>query len=1018
MAFWPCSSSPRVSDVSAELDDIIKRLASGDPSSDPSFESSVSDSSHPDNNNETDPEKVKCPEKCEAVLVVGENKVESGAENVCGVEEPHRSKRASPQLTPTINTDDVTSREPKSEACLEKACSAGSYARRKHHKHHKHRHRSPSPPPTPPEDLPKSKINPVFVWVRQEECRIVEVMCEDYDRRNRLRLAKTPLGWRAIPKTEVFASAVIPKAPSISKAERRRKRRKSCKKKRRSREDSTSESVIKDCTVSLLRTEINHYINDQQSEDDDDDDSKVRIEKEVEEEMLEYSDTPVSKMTKSSSCEFQARAQHTSMVRSSSLNFSITSSLPEVQNVLEPEQLGIKMEEEVGDKVLDMTKHGDLNDNDCDELGMLLKEIPDLEFVEEQDMDEDDEFEELALPKDLTLPKAKETPRKLPQLPPNISSLVTVTSSPRPPQPLTAPLPEVTITPIPNPMPAHQQKPQNKYLESLLSASRTVKPERNELTITRAKPTKRPYESQDESKAKHVKLEDITLKSLLNKQNYEEKARAKADAKSRLHDLLTTEVDPIAQLKQVLSNPELAVPDPLLVPRARLPALVASPASEIPRLLMEKKIAEPPRPPLTDPDMLVVSLSHLRSLLSYKCNNTEDLSTYQKSLEAFLEWQRYQTELMEAQMKATTPLTPGDIDMATANAFNQMLWLPYLNQLESNRDLMNILNSVCSPYGQSSPFLTPTSPMEGHMKTLAMWQEAMMAQQAPNMKLPSPTPPEPRLKIPTPCNTPRRRGPNQVHFRPSYGQMLRQQAQYECQRKQQQQQQRQLQHQQKHLARQRHEQQQMFQLQQMQQNYNNFHDDISKQLKLDLDRKAKTPAAGIAVKPLQNLLDKREAKKSSSWFQFEEDLKKSAEVTNQMALQWQQFEEEMRKSQIQISRNQKKIKAECSSEQWPTDDPTRKTIETKPEVKDMKPVDNGAPSETQVPKLKVKNLVDPNMSPPKLLKAVPPVHLLAPTPMQEEQAPMAEDPQSHLWHPLFGRYVVCFVLFIYAATWP
>lgn len=951
MACWPCSGSPEMSDVSAELDDIIKRLASGDPSSDPCFESAESDAYHLDNNNETDPEKVKCPEKC----LVGENKLESGAENVCGVENGQRCGRPSSEPTPTINTDDVRSRD-HVKACLEKACSAGSYARRKHHKHHKHKQRSRHLSPTDDDDTPKSKINPVFVWVRQEECRIVEVMCEDYDRRNRLRLAKTPLGWRAIPKTEVFSNAVIPKAPSVPKSERRRKRRKSCKKKRKSK--PISATVMKECSVTLDRIPTEFSIEHDDPKTDD--------------ELLELPDTPVMRMTKSSSCEFPATVPPR-LVRSSSLNFSITS-LPQVQN-----ELSVKIDpDEMSDtdRVLDMTKHGDLNDNDCDELGLLLKEIPDLEFVEERDIG-DDEFEKLSLPKDLTLPK---TNKKLALLPPNISSLVTVTSSPRPPQPLTAPLPEVTITPIPNPMPAHQNKPQNKYLESLLMASRNIKPERNGVTITRTKATKRPFEGQDDPKVKHVKLEDITLKSLLSKQSYEEKARARADAKSRLHDLLTTETDPIVQLKQVLSNPELVVPDPLLVPRARLPALVASPASEIPRLLMEKKIAEPPRPPVTDPDMLVVSLSHLRSLLAYKCNNTEDISAYQKSLEAFLEWQRYQTELMEAQMKANVPLTPGDIDMATANAFNQMLLLPYLNQInqiESNRDFMNILNSVCSPYSQSSPFLTPTSPIDEHMKSIAMWQEAILAQGGNS----SPMPPE--LKIPNPANK---------RFRANYGQMLRQQqqARLEYQRRQ-----RQLQiQQQKQTLQEQHFLQQQ---QQMLQNYNNFHD----QVRIDFERKTKQP-----MKP--NAVDKQK----KSWCQFEEDLKKNAELTSQMALQWQQFEEEMRKSQIQITKNQKKIKAERSSEPWPCDgEKTAKTVD-EPDVKDVKPVEN-----VQVPKLKVKNLVDPNMSPPKLLKTLPPEHL---PPMDDETVP--DDGQSHLWHPLFGRYgflSVCLRLFIYAAaTWP
>ncbi|XP_044751654.1 uncharacterized protein LOC123311648 [Coccinella septempunctata] len=48
------------------------------------------------------------------------------------------------------------------------------------------------------------RVNPIFVWVRQEDTRIVEVKCEDYDKRNRILLTKTPQGWRATPRTETL----------------------------------------------------------------------------------------------------------------------------------------------------------------------------------------------------------------------------------------------------------------------------------------------------------------------------------------------------------------------------------------------------------------------------------------------------------------------------------------------------------------------------------------------------------------------------------------------------------------------------------------------------------------------------------------------------------------------------------------------------------------------------------------------------------------------------------------------
>ncbi|KAJ8686433.1 hypothetical protein QAD02_022227 [Eretmocerus hayati] len=47
----------------------------------------------------------------------------------------------------------------------------------------------------------RPKVNPIFLWAAQCEQRIIEVRCEDYDKRNRIRLTKTAQGWRSIPRT-------------------------------------------------------------------------------------------------------------------------------------------------------------------------------------------------------------------------------------------------------------------------------------------------------------------------------------------------------------------------------------------------------------------------------------------------------------------------------------------------------------------------------------------------------------------------------------------------------------------------------------------------------------------------------------------------------------------------------------------------------------------------------------------------------------------------------------------------
>uniref|UniRef100_A0A1A9WSV4 Uncharacterized protein n=1 Tax=Glossina brevipalpis TaxID=37001 RepID=A0A1A9WSV4_9MUSC len=58
-------------------------------------------------------------------------------------------------------------------------------------------------------NVPIAKINPIFLWVKQDDTRIVEVRCEDYDKRNRIRITKTSNGWRAIPCTDPSSSKIV-----------------------------------------------------------------------------------------------------------------------------------------------------------------------------------------------------------------------------------------------------------------------------------------------------------------------------------------------------------------------------------------------------------------------------------------------------------------------------------------------------------------------------------------------------------------------------------------------------------------------------------------------------------------------------------------------------------------------------------------------------------------------------------------------------------------------------------------
>lgn len=317
---------------------------------------------------------------------------------------------------------------------------------------------------------------------------------------------------------------------------------------------------------------------------------------------------------------------------------------------------------------------------------------------------------------------------------------------------------------------AHQQS-KTKFLESILSCPKrshknTEKIDSSDqqeplyLGVSRksASPTVsssdgRKFSSPElEPKPKRMKVEDITLKTILNrnkepftknkvnkaKDNEDTQQTADSTTKSRLLELLTNEndehiskMDPLTQLKEVLSDPDLNVPDPLLVPRARLPALVANPAKEIPRLLAMKSENLSYPKLLTDPDLLVVSLSHLQSLLQ-AAGKEEEIMKYQQ-----------QAQILQQHMKQEQ----ATLDAATATALNQMMWLPYLSQLEAaamacgnTQDFMNMLNMVfpSGTYPQlANPYLMPTATSPGinaydyksqleFQQAFALWNEAMM----------------------------------------------------------------------------------------------------------------------------------------------------------------------------------------------------------------------------------------------------------------------------------------------------
>ncbi|XP_055692349.1 uncharacterized protein LOC129795285 [Lutzomyia longipalpis] len=227
--------------------------------------------------------------------------------------------------------------------------------------------------------------------------------------------------------------------------------------------------------------------------------------------------------------------------------------------------------------------------------------------------------------------------------------------------------------------------------------------------------------------------------------------------------------DPLTQLRLLMSNSEWKVPNTLLVPKDRLNAVLASPAREIPLLLTtrpELRLPEAFAFPsiLQDPDILVVSLNQLETILEkqeelFKVKDTPEVGHQKKqpppqpqqttkfpqSHHEIPERQRHAAA--QAQMPAAGKF---DMDPGTLNLFNQMLWLPYLqNQLRSSQNMgdfmkapnlrnmpgtfpdllmllaaQNNLNTAMPPN-----FLGCQNPLE-----FALWQEAMLQESNMNIQ--------------------------------------------------------------------------------------------------------------------------------------------------------------------------------------------------------------------------------------------------------------------------------------------
>ncbi|XP_059061476.1 uncharacterized protein LOC131854377 isoform X2 [Achroia grisella] len=233
-----------------------------------------------------------------------------------------------------------------------------------------------------------------------------------------------------------------------------------------------------------------------------------------------------------------------------------------------------------------------------------------------------------------------------------------------------------------------------------------------------------------------------------------------------------TEASPMKQLHVLKTSPDFNIPDPLLIPKDKLNDILEAPGKEIPALLIQRPELRLPEAfafpaVLQDPEILVVSLQQLENIIENDAKNqlTSPKPKDPKPAPAKSTSSTEQTTTPQPDQTSQPKAIPsmdalaGDIDAATSAALNQMLWLPYLSQLEAmaacsqNMDFLKALNSsgytgsnypdLSQMFNPSARFMGPTGfpmmpPMDyDNRLQFAMWQEAMNHANASHRQKPS-----------------------------------------------------------------------------------------------------------------------------------------------------------------------------------------------------------------------------------------------------------------------------------------
>lgn len=294
--------------------------------------------------------------------------------------------------------------------------------------------------------------------------------------------------------------------------------------------------------------------------------------------------------------------------------------------------------------------------------------------------------------------------------------------------------PELFIAPVPQPPPQPQPQTQTKsnktlFLERLLS-SPSPKMYTSEVTISMR-------ECEPLNLGKHRKSASPTVSSCSEEikktteesdEPDEKKIKADEDIKPDVKTKRRGRTEDLAVLKAWRNfRVECNLPDPLLVPKDKLNDIIASPIAELSTLLLRRPELRLPDvfsypAVLQDPDILVVSLAQLDNILETRARVPDTTQVTPHSAPHAPRDTKMKSEQRAADRDSALRQRAasfssgadlaGDIDAATAAAFNQMVWLPYLSHLEQTYGRTQAeLAKVAAAAGAPSPVPPSRSPV-------------------------------------------------------------------------------------------------------------------------------------------------------------------------------------------------------------------------------------------------------------------------------------------------------------------